>query len=145
MFNKKKKVPVTLVDPDTQKEYTAEVMPGTPEFAAGTKKMVDDALSGVKQKIGQENWDEFCTVMFSCSYDKKEGFAQCIDGNTDQLMILMGIVISEMADRAVEREKLLPQKKQMGGNAIAAGLIQQLMGFVSTLEREGKDSGIITP
>lgn len=140
MFSKKT-VPVEMEVDGGIVEFDAK--PGTPEFAAGVKQMVDRALSEVSQKIGKENWDKYCTLMFACNYDKGEGMAQCIDGNTDQLLILMGITIHTMAEQRVNRSKLTG-KKQANGNAVIGELMQQLMAYVNVLDHDGQDSGIIT-
>lgn len=135
-FAKTEKVPVTLADEETGREFTMEAAPDTPEFAAGVKKMVDTALATVKEKIGAANWDKYCTVMFSCSYGKGEGMAQCIDGNGAELLVLMGIVIHTIA------EQEMATKKNVGGNQVVAAIIQKLTWYVNQLDHD--TSGIIT-
>ena len=145
LFKKKPKpIQMTFTDPDTGREYSDEMMPGTPEFAAGVKKMVDAALADVKKKLTPENWDALCTVMFACAYDDGEGIAQSVDGNNEQLLLLMAVTIHEMIEAEVERQKFIPNPQ--GGNQIGALLITKLSQYVNMLDRDdGKaESGIIT-
>lgn len=139
---KKKPVPLSISDEDGI-DHKMEMQPGTPEFAAAVKQMVDKALRGVAEKIGVDNWNKHCTLMFACNYDKGEGMAQSIDGNTDQLLILMGITVHTMAEAEISKKKF--GKKPPNGNVVVGQIMQQLMAFVNSLDHDGNDSGIITP
>lgn len=148
MLNPFRKAPapvaVTLRDHDTDETHSLEAVPGTPEFAAAAKQAVDAALLTVKEQIGPENWDQLCTVMFSCMYDNENGIAQSIDGNSNQLLSLMAVTMHQMAEVEVSRQKLLP--KPMGGNKILALYLQKLAAIVNLMDKDGEhdQSSIIT-
>lgn len=145
LFKKEKPVMLSISDDDGI-DHRMEMRPDTPEFAAAVKQMVDKALAEVKKEIGVENWDKYCTTMFTCSYDKGQGLAQCVDGNVDQLLLLMAVTIHTMVDAEVAKDKFA--KKPKGGNAITALIIQKLVGYVNSLDHDGepeKKSNLIVP